>query len=109
MAGLVYGLLRALESYSPASPGDLARRVDIPRYKVLSLMQALEELGLVEAVYSRGSYKIYVLSELGRSLLLSMERGVELRSVIELGLASSVGGAVDGVSEGEPHTISSGT
>lgn len=109
MRGSLYVVLKALESTSPASPGDIAKGVDLPRYRVLALFQVLEEAGLVEPIYSRGSYKIYVLTGLGRRVLLNMERGVGLREILEYGVEGVEGHGMAGDAVDDTQTISSGT
>lgn len=76
-------LKRILEAMvdGPVSPGDVVARTRLPRYVVLASFHVLEALGYVKLLYSRGTYKVYVLSDKGRGL---ME---------ELGLSESVGPA----------------
>ena len=85
MRSLVMEVLRALRD-SPMGPGDLASRLSIPRYKALALAHLLEELGLVEKIYERGTYKIYTLSTIGGEVLRLGEEGIELREVMEAGV-----------------------
>lgn len=50
-------------------PDDVVAATGLPRYKVLAYMQLLEALGFLDKVYSRGTYRVYTLSGLGRELL----------------------------------------
>ncbi len=89
MKGVVLSILEALES-EPLGPGDLASRLGLPRYRVLGIVHALEELGFVEKIYGRGSYKLYILSGSGRALLSASRRGVELREALARALEQAV-------------------
>ena len=64
-------LRRILEAMieGPVSPSDVVTRTRLPRYMVLASFHILEALGYVELLYSRGTYKVYVLSSKGRELL----------------------------------------
>ncbi len=76
MEGVVHRILRSLES-SPKAPGDVVSETRLPRYLVLASFRCLEELGFIETLYSRGSYKLYVLTDRGRELLEEHENIVE--------------------------------
>ena len=58
---------------------------------------------MIEKVYERGSYKIYVASSLGKSLLELLESGVSLSDIVEAGVKAyaSVNGGVAGIEEAE--------
>ncbi len=62
-------ILELLAERKALAPGDAVALTGEPRYRVLASFQCLEELGLIEKVYSRGTYKIYQLSMLGEKLL----------------------------------------
>ncbi|MCE4617524.1 MAG: transcriptional regulator [Desulfurococcales archaeon] len=68
---MVSTVKRILESIaeSPKAPGDVVAETRLPRYLVLASMKCLEELGLIEPLYARGSYKIYVTTALGEIVL----------------------------------------
>ena len=70
------------------APGDAASLLGAPRYRVLAAFHCLEELGLIEAVYKRGSYKVYRISRLGEEVLARLE-GSDLASILELGVSAS--------------------
>ncbi len=89
MAGIVIAILREIGSEGPVSPGDAAARLGLPRYKVLAAFHVLEELGLVERVYSKGSYRIYTLTLAGKRLLEASARGATLSSIIEAAILAS--------------------
>ncbi len=65
------------------SPGDAAQKLNAPRYKVLATIQCLSELGFLEPLYSRGSYKIYQISLLGKKALEKMNSEESLRDILE--------------------------
>ena len=98
MAGIVVAILREIGSEGPVSPGDAAARLGLPRYKVLAAFHVLEELGLIERVYSKGSYRIYSLTLAGRKLLEAVARGASPASIVESAiLAAAEPGEVRGV------------
>ena len=100
MAGVIIAVLRALRDAGPLGPGDVAAKLGIPRYKVLASFHVLNEFGLVEEVYSRGSYKIYALSLTGRKLLELAEAGVHPAAAVEKGvevLSGGLGGSPAGM------------
>ena len=66
---MILELLKALRSVGMASPGDVVAVTGMPRYLVLSAFTFMDELGLVDAVYSKGSHRIYRVSRLGERLL----------------------------------------
>ncbi|MEB2836218.1 MAG: hypothetical protein GSR80_000240 [Desulfurococcales archaeon] len=66
---MILELLKALRSVGMASPGDMVAVTGMPRYLVLSAFKFMEELGLVDVVYSKGSHRIYRISVLGERLL----------------------------------------
>ncbi|MCE4607264.1 MAG: hypothetical protein F7B59_08080 [Desulfurococcales archaeon] len=68
MTGVVKTILRSLQN-SPKAPGDVVSETRLPRYLVLASFRCLEELGLIETFYSRGSYKLYVLTDKGQEIL----------------------------------------
>ncbi len=69
MKGLLLEILEHLDTAGPSTPGDTVAAVGAPRYRVLAAFHCLEEMGLVVPLYSKGTYKIYQISELGRILL----------------------------------------
>jgi len=77
MTGTVKTILRSLRN-SPKAPGDVVSETRLPRYLVLASFRCLEELGLIETFYSRGSYKIYVLTEKGQEFLEEEEAPTSL-------------------------------
>ena len=87
--GVVLRILESLEEAGVAGPGDLVAATGLPRYKVLAAVKCLEELGLVEPIYSKGSYRVYRLSRLGARLLEEARSGVSLPEALESGLSLS--------------------
>ena len=75
-------ILEALEE-KPRGPGDVVSLTSIPRYRVLAYFHLLEFFGFIDKVYSKGLYKVYVLTSLGRELLEGLRKGVELKIVLE--------------------------
>ena len=88
LAGVLVTVLRALEEAGAAGPGDLVAATGLPRYRVLASVRCLEELGLVEVIYSKGSYRVYRVSGLGRAVLDAVESGASLAEVIERGVGT---------------------
>jgi len=64
-------------------PGDVAQRLGYPRYRVLATFHCLKDLGLIEEVYSKGSYKIYTITLTGRTLLEEAGKTGGLSMVME--------------------------
>ncbi len=76
------------------SPGDLSQKIGIPKYKALSIVSCLSELGLLEPLYVKGSYKIYRISYIGKRFL---ERASNASIVDVMNeLLSQQGSQVDG-------------
>ena len=99
--GLLLRILERLEAEGPKAPGDMVVSLGAPRYRVLAAFHCLEELGLATTIYSKGSYKIYQITEQGRSLLrLAQETGnlsIALQGIlIETGSPPSMAGVEDG-------------
>ncbi|AFH43200.1 transcriptional regulator [Fervidicoccus fontis] len=67
--GTIKKLLKTLDEKGTANPGEIASITGLPRYYVLAAFQILKELGYVELIYSKGSHKVYKLSEKGSSIL----------------------------------------
>ncbi|GBF08422.1 hypothetical protein apy_01470 [Aeropyrum pernix] len=86
MEGLIYAVLKAIGENGVLTPGDAVRVVSAPRYRVLAAFQVLEELGLAETIYSRGSHKVFALTSLGRKVLLAVENGLTIRGLLEEGV-----------------------
>jgi len=89
LTGIVFAVLREISEEGPMGPGDAAARLGLPRYKVLAAFHVLEELGLVEKVYSKGSYKIYGVTLAGRRLLEAAMRGAAIDSIVERGVLAA--------------------
>lgn len=68
-------VLEVLASREYVSPGDVVVATGLPRYLVLAMFQCLEALGLVEQVYSRGSYKVYTSTVYARKVLDILRSG----------------------------------
>lgn len=95
-------VLEAVE-FKAMSASDVVASTGLPRYKVLAYMQLLEALGFLDKVYSRGTYRVYTLSKLGRDLLdvLRSNGVVHLVVVKKSGVEGPVGGGKEvGVREG---------
>lgn len=92
MPGLAERILEVLEEKGTLAPGDLVSITGEPRYRVLAAFHCLEELGLIAKVYSRGTYKIYQITSLGRMILRSAQgRGLSY-SLEKIVLGSADGG-----------------
>ena len=86
-------------SQGPASASDVVSTTRLPRYKVLSYIQLLEGLGFIRRLYSRGTYKIYSLTELGRRLLEAIREGISFRIEVVREEGSSIAVESEGSSE----------
>jgi DNA-binding MarR family transcriptional regulator len=62
-------------SRHPVNPGEIIVETGLPRYEVLAAVHVLEELGFIEKIYSRGTHKVYVLTEEGKRLLEALSTG----------------------------------
>ncbi|AEB94287.1 MAG: hypothetical protein QXR57_02330 [Metallosphaera sp.] len=73
----MYELKLILESISDGAlnPGEVVIKTGLPRYEVLALFHVLEGLGLVETIYSKGSHKVYQLTQKGKEVLEGLKRG----------------------------------
>ena len=88
MKGMLVEVLTLLSRKGLLAPGDAASQLGAPRYKVLAVFHCLEELGLIEAVYKRGSYKVYRISKLGEAIIARLNNG-SLASILELSVSSA--------------------
>ncbi len=84
---------------------DIVVATRLPRYRVLAYVQLLEAFGFIERIYSKGTYRVYSLTDLGKRLLEVLRKGLDFKInvVVEENIASeaSVGESVDRVvSEG---------
>ena len=70
---LLIKLLDVIAS-GPVSPSDVVTKTGLPRYIVLASFHILEALGIVRLIYSRGTYKVYVLSEIGMQVLSNLKK-----------------------------------
>ncbi len=103
---MILELLKALRGVGMASPGDMVAVTGMPRYLVLSAFKFMEELGLVDAVYSKGSHRIYRVSRLGEHLLdLGLD---DLRLIIEEGLNAIEAHGGDGSTTGTQAMVTQG-
>ncbi len=70
-----------LEALSEKARGasDVVVVTRLPRYRVLAYMQLLEALGFIERIYSKGTYRVYSLTSLGRKLLDVLKSNLEFR------------------------------
>ncbi|QIW24280.1 hypothetical protein EWF20_09060 [Sulfolobus sp. S-194] len=60
------------------NPGEVVVYSGLPRYEVLALFHVLEDLKLIETIYSKGSHKVYRLTEKGKEILNALEKGLEI-------------------------------
>ena len=66
-----------------ASPSDVIASTGLPRYEVLASFHILEAMNIIEVVYTRGNYKLYRLSEVGRKLLEALQSNKEFELVVK--------------------------
>jgi predicted transcriptional regulator len=66
---LISKILRALKDRGATNAGDIVNLTGLPRYYVLAAFQVLHELGYVELIYSKGSHKVYRISNKGTEFL----------------------------------------
>lgn len=83
-------VLRTFRDAGPLSPGDIAQKLGVPKYKALAMVSCMHELGLLETVYSKGSYKIYRVSKLGIELLAKADKGQSVEAAISSTLIEGV-------------------
>ncbi|MBP1357184.1 MAG: hypothetical protein JZD40_01695 [Sulfolobus sp.] len=57
------------------NPGEVVVKTNLPRYEVLAIFHVLEELSLIEPIYSKGSHKVYRLTKKGEDVLEGLEKG----------------------------------
>jgi DNA-binding IclR family transcriptional regulator len=96
---LIVDVLSAFRSDGPMSPGDVAQRLGIPKYKALVTVSCLAELGLLEPLYARGSYKIYKLSSLGGIVLERLKESKSMKELFQEALEDDLAKSTEG-SEG---------
>ena len=89
---LMLRILEVLKTSGPLGPGDVAQRIGAPRYRVLSTFHCLKDLGLIEEVYSKGSYKIYTITLVGRTVIEEAEKGGSIQSILEKAVLGVGGG-----------------
>jgi len=89
--GVLVEILKTIAERGPISPGDVVSLLGAPRYRVLAAFHCLEELGLVDKVYSKGNHKVYVVSYTGRVILDRLHEGGSLGDVIADVMISSTG------------------
>ncbi|BEP17248.1 hypothetical protein PYJP_06000 [Pyrofollis japonicus] len=70
-------ILEAIVSKDLVSPGDVVVETGLPRYLVLAAFQCLEALGIVEPVFTKGSYKVYTSTIYAKKLLKALQAGEE--------------------------------
>jgi len=68
-------ILEVIVSKDLVSPGDAVVETGLPRYLVLAAFQCLEALGVVEPVFTKGSYKVYAGTVYAKKLLKAIESG----------------------------------
>ncbi|QGA55532.1 hypothetical protein GFS03_10995 [Sulfolobus sp. E5-1-F] len=71
------------------NPGDAVIKTGLPRYEVLALFHILEELGLIEPIYSKGSHKAFRLTKKGEEILEGLKKGYELHVFVKPNLIQS--------------------
>ncbi|AWR99628.1 hypothetical protein [Metallosphaera hakonensis] len=73
----MYELKVILEAVSDGAlnPGEVVIKTGLPRYEVLALFHVLEGIGLVEPIYSKGSHKVYQLTDKGKTVLEGLQKG----------------------------------
>jgi DNA-binding IclR family transcriptional regulator len=86
--GVLVEILNLISRRGLLAPGDAASQLGAPRYKVLAAFHCLEELGLIEAIYKRGSYKVYKVSRLGEAVLAKLGDS-SLANILELSVSSN--------------------
>ncbi|BBD71719.1 hypothetical protein HS1genome_0108 [Sulfodiicoccus acidiphilus] len=57
------------------NPGDVVVKTGLPRYEVLAVFHVLEGLGLIRQIYSKGSHKVFKLTDKGLEILQALEKG----------------------------------
>ncbi|ABM80375.1 hypothetical protein [Hyperthermus butylicus] len=96
-------ILKVIVSRDVVSPGDVVVETKLPRYLVLAAFQCLEALGIVEPVFTKGSYKLYTARSHAKKLLEALLAGAEDPILALANDANTVQ-----VSEPSPATVVSG-
>ena len=65
------------------NPGEAVIYTGLPRYEVLALFHILEELKLIETIYSKGSHKVYKLTEKGEEILEALQKDLEIEITVK--------------------------
>lgn len=65
------------------NPGEAVIYTGLPRYEVLALFHILEELKLIEIIYSKGSHKVYKLTEKGEEILEALQKDLEIEITVK--------------------------
>ncbi|BCU68680.1 hypothetical protein HS7_21170 [Sulfolobales archaeon HS-7] len=68
-------ILEAFVNREVLNPGEAVVITSLPRYEVLAYFHIMEELDLIECIYSRGSHKVYQLTDKGKEVLDGMKEG----------------------------------
>lgn len=69
MSDPIIDLLELFKEKGPLSPGDVSQQLNMPKYKALAMVSCLSNMGLLEPLYVKGSYKIYKISLVGQQFL----------------------------------------
>lgn len=65
------------------NPGEVVIHTGLPRYEVLAIFHVLEDLKLIETIYSKGSHKVYKLTPKGEEVLEALKKGMEIELYIK--------------------------
>jgi len=65
------------------NPGEVVVKTKLPRYEILAAFHILEELGLIETIYSKGSHKVYRLTGKGEEILEGLEKGSTIDFIVK--------------------------
>lgn len=65
------------------NPGEVVVKTKLPRYEILAAFHILEELGLIETIYSKGSHKVYRLTSKGEEILEGLEKGNTIDFIVK--------------------------
>ncbi len=71
------------------NPGDVVVKTGLPRYEVLAIFHVLEGLQTIKPIYSKGSHKVYKLTDKGLQILEALEKGGKITITTDVGEEAS--------------------
>lgn len=75
-------ILEAFSNEEVLNPGEVVVMTKLPRYEVLASFHILEELDMIEVVYSKGSHKAYRMTERGKEVLEALKENLPINITV---------------------------